>query len=208
MANFNQYRTTPLQQQRMDEIMTGLKKGRTDKEYRADLARKRAPLSPYQHAEKRIRDNNEGDKDYQYDEMRSYYDSDAGKKEMSNFYSENSKWFNPDGKRTNYRLTPEDIAINNKNDAKAKQRAEAAALRNAPAPQTPAPQAPVAPPPQLSQVQQNMQQPVVKGPVRDFSSKGPAQSGWQAGGWGKPAPQIAPQTAPQGLMAQQQPIRN
>ena len=152
-----------------------------------------------------IRDNDEGDKDYQMDELNSYYQSDAGKKDMSDFYQENSSWYNPDGQRTNKGFNADDIAaqdwiqggrqgVNPVTTQVNQFRADRGdantstidALRNPPppvAPVVPPPVAPVVPPPP-SQVQQNMNQPIVKKPIQNYNATQTANSGWMPGGWG------------------------
>jgi len=190
MANYNPYQQTDRYRVSNAAAMKKLYAGRSPTEYRADLARKMAPSSPLQHAAMDVRSNSSGDKGYQMEEVNQRFQSDAGKKEMSDFYKKNDQWFNPNGERTNKGFTPDEIMMRNSANA-----GTVAALRNPPPVAAPAPQ--VAPVPvQPSQVQQNMNQPIVTKPVQNFNATQQASSGygtpvqqsnsgWTGGGWGK-----------------------
>jgi hypothetical protein len=62
------------------------------------------PVAPIVQAQADIYSSDEGDKDYQIDEVYNYNQSDAGKKEFEDFRAkdENSLWYNEDGSRTDY----------------------------------------------------------------------------------------------------------
>ena len=203
-------RVSPSQQSFLDDYKAmKTPEGSTYEKYMAgEIAKKQPPISPIRADTRSIRDNDEGDKDYQMDELNSYYQSDAGKKDMSDFYQENSSWYNPDGQRTNKGFNADDIAaqdwiqggrqgVNPVTTQVNQFRADKGdantptidALRN---PQPTPQNTPVAPPPQNtpvtppppSQVQQNMNQPIVKKPIQNYNATQTANSGWMPGGWG------------------------
>jgi hypothetical protein len=105
-------RVSPSQQSFLDDYKAmKTPEGSTYEKYMAgEIAKKQPPISPIRADTRSIRDNDEGDKDYQMDELNSYYQSDAGKKDMSDFYQKNSSWYNPDGQRTNKGFNADDIA--------------------------------------------------------------------------------------------------
>ena len=186
MANFNQYRTTPYATKALNDRMASLRNGRTQAQYGADIAGAGAPMLP---SEQWMQNYNGGD-------AQEAFEQNFNPQLDIDFKAANPKHWDGEGN-----IIPAKIPgmSDEYNANAAAQRMQATALRSptpqaqapapqvqAPAPQVQAPapqvQAPIPPPP--SQVQQNMNQPIVKKPIQNYNATQTANSGWMPGGWG------------------------
>ena len=68
-------------------------------DYTSYLDSKQPPVSPYDADLQALRNSNTGDMSYEEDELKTRYQSGAGKKSMDDFYAANPDWYTPTGER-------------------------------------------------------------------------------------------------------------
>lgn len=140
-------------------------------DYQAYIKATTPPSSPFEKALQNLYASGVGDQAYENEQLSNFYNSGPGKKQMTDFYAANPKWYNSDGTR----VLAEAI--------RGTQGATAPNSNNLPAPvPSQAPQNAVLRP-SVVNAQPVARQQAQAQAIRDFKPQPQQNPSWQPGGW-------------------------